>query len=52
MTVLLSSGWLTAAGNTVISWGCGTSCIQFAIVDGLTGKVFFPTEFQSVSGSM
>ena len=39
-----------AGHYTVIAWGCGTSCIQFAIVDALTGKVFFPNEFQSVSG--
>jgi hypothetical protein len=24
----------------VVSWGCGTQCHQFAIVDTLTGKVF------------
>jgi hypothetical protein len=26
----------------VATWGCGTGCGQFAIVDAITGKVFAP----------
>jgi hypothetical protein len=27
---------------TVVTWGCGTSCEQVAIIDAVTGKVHFP----------
>ena len=26
----------------VVTWGCGTGCVSLAIVDGRTGRVFFP----------
>ncbi|MBS1914073.1 MAG: hypothetical protein JST22_18950 [Bacteroidetes bacterium] len=29
-----------AGSYTVVTWGCGTACLMFAIVDGRTGKVF------------
>jgi hypothetical protein len=35
---------------TVIGWGCGSSCVQFAVVDARNGTVFFPQGFASVSG--
>lgn len=36
-------------GHFVItSWGCGTNCSEWAIIEGRTGKVFFPREFQGV----
>ena len=31
------------------TWGCGTGCLQGAIIDGHTGSVFFPLELQGVS---
>jgi hypothetical protein len=31
------------AGNyTFVNWGCGTCCSQFAIVDAISGRVYFP----------
>jgi len=33
---------------TVVGWGCGTSCLEFAIVDAESGAVYFPP-FRSVS---
>jgi len=35
---------------TVVGWGCGTSCVQWAIVDAVTGTVYFPPdEIRSIS---
>lgn len=34
---------------TVVMWGCGTSCAQFAIVDAITGTVYDPP-YKSVVG--
>jgi hypothetical protein len=34
---------------TIVTWGCGTACQQFAIVDASTGKVFFSREVPYVS---
>lgn len=31
-----------AGHYTVVDWGCGTCCSQFAIVDAQYGKVYFP----------
>jgi hypothetical protein len=28
----------------VASWGCGTNCIEWAVIDLETGKVWFPSE--------
>jgi len=31
------------AGNfTVVSWGCGSNCYRWAIIDGRSGRVYFP----------
>ena len=30
-------------------WGCGTSCVQFAVVDLQSGKVTFPADFAVVT---
>jgi hypothetical protein len=27
---------------TVVIWGCGTDCVEFAIIDAKSGAVFFP----------
>ncbi len=45
------SGPNFAGHFTVVIWGCGTSCQQFAIVDALTGKVHFSQELPYVSWS-
>lgn len=38
------------AGSFILSsWGCGTSCLQTAIIDGKTGNVFFPKILQGSS---
>jgi len=29
---------------TVVGWGCGTSCAQWAVVDASTGAVYFPPD--------
>jgi hypothetical protein len=35
---------------TIVGWGCGTSCVQWAIVDAQTGAVYFPPdEIASIS---
>jgi hypothetical protein len=34
---------------TIVIWGCGSSCQQFAIVDAVTGKVYFSREVPYVS---
>jgi hypothetical protein len=35
---------------TIIGWGCGTSCVQWAITDAQTGSVYFPPdEIASIS---
>ena len=31
-----------AGHYTVVIWGCGTSCAQFAIVDAMTGQTYDP----------
>lgn len=30
-------------------WGCGTNCMYYAIIDGRTGKVFFPPQLSGAS---
>ena len=32
-----------------MGWGCGASCLQFAIVDTLSGRMSFPTGIKNVS---
>jgi hypothetical protein len=39
-----------AGHYTVIGWGCGTSCVTFAVVNLKTGKVIFPDDFSSAHG--
>jgi hypothetical protein len=29
-------------GYTFVSWGCGTACQEFAVIDAKTGRVYFP----------
>jgi hypothetical protein len=35
---------------TVVGWGCGSSCVSFAIINNKTGKVIAPSGINSVSG--
>jgi hypothetical protein len=35
---------------SVVGWGCGTSCVSFAIVNRKSGQVIFPDGIDSVSG--
>ena len=35
---------------TIAGWGCGSSCLQFALIDAKTGAVSFPSGFEYVSG--
>jgi hypothetical protein len=38
------------AGRFIVSsWGCGTSCMESAIIDAKTGNVFFPVELRGSS---
>jgi hypothetical protein len=31
-----------AGHYTIVQWGCGAGCVQFAVVDAKTGAVFMP----------
>lgn len=37
-----------AGHYTVVTWGCGSDCLGFAIVDAKTGTVYFPEGFWAV----
>ncbi|HMK38150.1 MAG TPA: hypothetical protein VK569_02340 [Bacteroidota bacterium] len=43
------SGPNFAGHYTIVIWGCGSSCQQFAIVDASTGGVYFSKEVPYVS---
>lgn len=36
----------------VVTWGCGTDCHGFAIVDRMTGQVFTPPSIENIQGMM
>jgi hypothetical protein len=38
-----------AGHYTIATWGCGSGCAQFAIIDARSGRVFFPPEVLHVS---
>lgn len=40
-----------AGHYTVVFWGCGTGCAEFAIVDAKNGQVFFPADMTYVDGT-
>lgn len=41
-------GGVNFAGHFVVAgWGCGTGCISGAIIDGRTGNVFWPEQFNA-----
>jgi hypothetical protein len=35
---------------SIVGWGCGSSCVSFAIVNRKSGHVIFPDRINSVSG--
>lgn len=37
-----------AGHYTLVFWGCGTNCLELAIVDAKTGQVFHPENLQAV----
>lgn len=37
-----------AGHYTIVNWGCGTGCVALAIVDANTGKVYHPSNLQTV----
>jgi len=38
------------AGKLILTqWGCGTACVQAALIDALTGEVYFPEILQGVT---
>ena len=37
-----------AGHYTIVRWGCGSDCRQFAIVDARTGTVYFPRELTQI----
>jgi hypothetical protein len=37
-----------AGHYTIATWGCGTSCVAFGIIDAITGKVYFPKNLSRV----
>ena len=40
-----------AGHYTVAVWGCGASCTSAAIVDAITGKVFFSAAISDIAGT-
>jgi hypothetical protein len=44
-----ASGPDFAGHYTIAEWGCGTSCVNWAIVDALTGKVYFDRDAQVIA---
>ena len=43
-----SEGPNFAGHFTVVTWGCGTDCVQHALIDAKTGTVFFPPEIATI----
>ena len=41
-----------AGHYTIVTWGCGSSCQQLAIVDAQTGRVYFPKALSTAVYSM
>ncbi len=39
-----------AGRSTIVTWGCGSACLMFAIVDGTTGRVFVAPFTVSLGG--
>jgi hypothetical protein len=39
-----------AGHYTLATWGCGTGCLEFAVVDARTGRVYFHPKAETVAG--
>jgi hypothetical protein len=37
---------------TIVTWGCGSGCISFAVVDARTGQIYFHPEISSITTGM
>jgi len=37
-----------AGHYTIAQWGCGSGCVQFAIIDAKTGDVYFPAFYVAI----
>ena len=45
-------GGVNFAGRYIIAgWGCGTGCTNAAVIDGRSGKIYWPEEFHNVDAS-
>jgi hypothetical protein len=44
-----SAGPDFAGHYTIVGWGCGGGCLDFAIVDATNGRVFFPPDIRTIS---
>ena len=38
-----------AGHYTIIEWGCGSGCIAFAIVDAVSGRIYYPIPFDALA---
>ncbi|MBV9217066.1 MAG: hypothetical protein JO053_12905 [Acidobacteria bacterium] len=48
-----AKGGINFAGHFVItSWGCGTNCTEWAMIEGRTGKVYFPRELAGAANGL
>jgi hypothetical protein len=45
----LREGVNFAGHYVLVGWGCGTGCISGAIIDGRTGNVFWPEQFNALA---
>ena len=48
LSAAVTGGTNFAGHYIVVGWGCGTGCISGAIIDSLTGTVYWPEEFHSM----
>ena len=35
-----------AGGFTIVRWGCGSACVDWAIVDARSGRIVFPDAYR------
>ncbi len=50
LTNALAREQINFAGKYIlVQWGCGTNCIQAALIDALSGEVYFPEILQGVT---
>lgn len=41
-----------AGHYALVTWGCGTACLRFALVDSVSGRVHFPEEIEAVFATL